>query len=91
MRRDKIVRTTTVDCENCYKEVEIEVAYGDRDIPEGWIEVSEGPPFNNKYQFCTLKCFSEWHNKDKNERLTEYHDRLRAKQEEQRIAEEREQ
>lgn len=90
MKQDKVVRTVVVDCENCYKEETIEINQGGSsgpEIPEGWIEIAEGQPFNNLYQFCTPECFTEWHSKDKYERLNEYHDRLRARAEALRIEE----
>jgi hypothetical protein len=84
VKQSGVIRTVVVDCEQCLKEVTFEhdpAATGGSDIPEGWIEIYEGPPFRNTYQFCTPECFLAWHKRDKYERLAHYHERMRAKQE----------
>lgn len=81
MKETSVTSIVVVDCEQCLKEEQMEVRGGAVDaLPEGWHEVREGQPFNNTYQFCSTDCFVAWHERDKYERLTAYHDRLRQRQ-----------
>lgn len=86
MKDARVVRTVIVDCEQCLKEETVEDTVASQEVPEGWIEIHEGPPFNNSYQFCTPECFLEWHKRDRYERLQEYHDRAREKERARREA-----
>jgi hypothetical protein len=73
------IESIPVDCEQCLKEETVTGPAPVVPLPKDWIEIQEGPPFNNRYQFCSPECFTAWHARDKNERLTKYHTRLRAR------------
>lgn len=48
-------------------------------IPEGWLEVTEGAPFNIAFQFCSTDCFLAWHQRDQNERVNSWYTRKRER------------
>lgn len=79
MRNEAITVTLTVDCEQCFQEATMEVEPATKALPEGWLEVRDGGPYHDEYQFCGPECFLAWHQRDRKERMREYHDRLRAR------------
>jgi hypothetical protein len=75
-------QTIIVDCEQCLKEERVTgMAPLSSGIPDGWLEVTEGPPFHEAFQFCSPECFVAWHARDRTERLRAFNDRKRTVQE----------
>lgn len=64
MKDVKYIATTTVDCDQCFKEV----TYEGEELPEDWIEVMEGPPPATSFEFCSPACLTKWRKEDKEER-----------------------
>lgn len=73
------VTSTTVDCDQCYKEVTFE----GEELPDDWIAVTEGASPAIPFEFCSPVCLAEWRNEDKEERHQKHFLRVLKKRNEE--------